>query len=60
MYSHIIIGSQVTLSSDDALAELKTYEAKIKAEGVSSSFPKYGACYHFIITYSYVVRLSKH
>ena len=54
--SNINLGAQVTLSPDGALAELKTYEAKIRAEGVSSSFPKYGACYHFIITYSYVVR----
>lgn len=36
-------GAQVTLSPDGALAELKTYEAKIRAEGVSSSFPKYAA-----------------
>ena len=34
-------GAPVTLSKADARAELEQYEAKIKAEGVASSFPKY-------------------
>lgn len=35
-------GGQVTLSPEDALAELRSYEAKIHAEGVPNAFPKYG------------------
>ncbi|EED88651.1 predicted protein [Thalassiosira pseudonana CCMP1335] len=34
-------GQTVTLSPQDALAELKVYEAKIKEEGVDGSFPRY-------------------
>jgi len=34
-------GAQVTLSPEDAMAELKQYEAKIKSEGVAEAFPKY-------------------
>ena len=34
-------GQQITLSPEDALAELQQYEAKIKAEGIVESFPKY-------------------
>mmetsp|Transcript_3858 Transcript_3858/g.5927 ORF Transcript_3858/g.5927 Transcript_3858/m.5927 type:complete len:117 (-) Transcript_3858:215-565(-) len=34
-------GEQVTLSPQDALAELQQYEARIKAEGVHTAFPKY-------------------
>lgn len=29
------------MSPDDALSELRGYEAKIRAEGVQESFPKY-------------------
>jgi len=36
-------GEQVTLSPQDALAELQSYEARIKAEGVHSAFPKYAS-----------------
>ena len=36
-------GEQVTLSPQDALAELQSYEAKIKAEGVHSAFPQYAS-----------------
>ena len=36
-------GAEVTLSPEDALAELQSYEARIKAEGVNDAFPKYGA-----------------
>ena len=36
-------GEQVTLSPQDALAELQSYEAGIKAEGVHSAFPKYAS-----------------
>eukprot|EP00529_Nitzschia_sp_RCC80_P038193 CAMPEP_0113491274 /NCGR_PEP_ID=MMETSP0014_2-20120614/27473_1 /TAXON_ID=2857 /ORGANISM="Nitzschia sp." /LENGTH=75 /DNA_ID=CAMNT_0000385063 /DNA_START=29 /DNA_END=256 /DNA_ORIENTATION=+ /assembly_acc=CAM_ASM_000159 len=35
-------GQQVTMSPDEAMAELKQYEAKIKGEGLNS-FPKYAA-----------------
>ena len=35
-------GREVTLSPDDAMKELKLYEAKILQEGVAS-FPKYAA-----------------
>lgn len=34
-------GEQVTLSPQDALAELQKYEATIKAEGIHTAFPKY-------------------
>ncbi len=34
-------GKQITLSPEDAVVELKQYEAKIKAEGIVDSFPKY-------------------
>ena len=36
-------GEQVTLSPQDALAELQSYEARIKAEGVHSAFPTYAS-----------------
>ncbi len=36
-------GGQVSLSPQDALAELQSYEARIKAEGVHSAFPKYAS-----------------
>lgn len=36
-------GDQVTLSPQDALAELQSYEARIKAEGVHSAFPTYAS-----------------
>ncbi|KAL9179978.1 hypothetical protein ACHAXT_007948 [Thalassiosira profunda] len=36
-------GQQVTLSPEDALTELQSYEAKIKSEGVEAAFPKYAA-----------------
>jgi hypothetical protein len=36
--------AQVTLSPDQALAELQSYEARIHSEGVTSAFPKYGRC----------------
>ena len=36
-------GDAVTLSPEEALAELQRYEAKIKAEGVDTAFPKYAA-----------------
>eukprot|EP00571_Detonula_confervacea_P011714 CAMPEP_0172298682 /NCGR_PEP_ID=MMETSP1058-20130122/1226_1 /TAXON_ID=83371 /ORGANISM="Detonula confervacea, Strain CCMP 353" /LENGTH=115 /DNA_ID=CAMNT_0013007969 /DNA_START=39 /DNA_END=386 /DNA_ORIENTATION=+ len=36
-------GEQVTLSPEEALAELQSYEARIKSEGVSDAFPKYAA-----------------
>ena len=35
-------GAQVTLSPDQALAELRSYEARINSEGVTNAFPKYG------------------
>lgn len=35
-------GAQVTLSPDQALAELQSYEARIISEGVTDAFPKYG------------------
>ena len=35
-------GAQVTLSPDQALAELQSYEARINSEGVTDAFPKYG------------------
>ena len=35
-------GAQVTLSPDQALAELQSYEARINSEGVTNAFPKYG------------------
>lgn len=35
-------GQEVTTSPDDALAELKQYEAKIRQEGLNS-FPKYAS-----------------
>mmetsp|Transcript_34182 Transcript_34182/g.50774 ORF Transcript_34182/g.50774 Transcript_34182/m.50774 type:complete len:134 (-) Transcript_34182:101-502(-) len=34
-------GKEVTLTKDQALAELKQYEAKIKQEGIQESFPLY-------------------
>eukprot|EP00986_Skeletonema_menzelii_P010333 scaffold5032_cov144-Skeletonema_menzelii.AAC.5 len=36
-------GEQVTLSPQDALAELQSYEGRIKAEGVHSAFPQYAS-----------------
>lgn len=36
-------GEQVTLSPQDALVELQSYEARIKAEGFHSAFPKYAS-----------------
>jgi len=35
-------GEQVTLSLQDAMAELQAYESRIKAEGIDNAFPKYG------------------
>ena len=35
-------GEQVSLSPESALEELKSYEARIRQEGVSAAFPKYG------------------
>jgi NIMA-interacting peptidyl-prolyl cis-trans isomerase 1 len=35
-------GAQVTLTPEEALAELKTYESRIKSEGIASAFPTYG------------------
>jgi NIMA-interacting peptidyl-prolyl cis-trans isomerase 1 len=37
-------GEQVTLSPDQALAELQSYETRINSEGVAAAFPKYGRC----------------
>lgn len=34
-------GQPVTLSPEDALAELKTYQQKIQSEGIHDAFPKY-------------------
>lgn len=34
-------GEQVTLSPEQALEELRSFEARIKAEGVHEAFPKY-------------------
>jgi len=34
-------GEQVTLSPEQALEELQSFEARIKAEGVHEAFPKY-------------------
>ena len=34
-------GDQVTMSPEDAMKELKQYEAKIHSEGVDAAFPKY-------------------
>ncbi|KAL7543267.1 hypothetical protein ACHAXR_012575 [Thalassiosira sp. AJA248-18] len=36
-------GAPVTLSPEDALAELQSFEARIKSEGIESAFPKYAA-----------------
>ncbi|KAL7427652.1 hypothetical protein ACHAXM_000936 [Skeletonema potamos] len=36
-------GEQVSLSPQNALAELQSYEARIKTEGVHSAFPKYAS-----------------
>ena len=36
-------GEPVYTSPEDALAELQQYEAKIKAEGIDTAFPKYAA-----------------
>lgn len=36
-------GQEVTLSPNDALKELKQYEAKILQEGIDKAFPKYAA-----------------
>mmetsp|Transcript_17102 Transcript_17102/g.36939 ORF Transcript_17102/g.36939 Transcript_17102/m.36939 type:complete len:117 (-) Transcript_17102:384-734(-) len=36
-------GAQVTLSPEDALAELRLYESRIKSEGIDVAFPKYAA-----------------
>ena len=36
-------GGAVTISPQEALAELQQYEAKIKDEGVDVAFPKYAA-----------------
>jgi hypothetical protein len=35
-------GAQVTLAPPEALAELQSYEARIRSEGVDTAFPKYG------------------
>lgn len=34
-------GEKVTLSPEDALAELREYEQKIQQEGIDAAFPKY-------------------
>ncbi|KAL3799160.1 hypothetical protein HJC23_002288 [Cyclotella cryptica] len=36
-------GEAVMISPQQALAELQRYEAKIKAEGIDTAFPKYAA-----------------
>jgi hypothetical protein len=36
-------GETVTLSPQEALAELQRYEARIKEEGIDVAFPKYAA-----------------
>ncbi|KAG7353780.1 PPIC-type PPIASE domain containing protein [Nitzschia inconspicua] len=36
-------GEQVTLTPEQAMAELKQYEQKIQSEGVRDAFPKYAA-----------------
>lgn len=36
-------GQEISLSPEDAMAELKQYEAKIQQEGVVESFPKYAS-----------------
>ncbi|KAL3783049.1 hypothetical protein ACHAWO_006623 [Cyclotella atomus] len=36
-------GETVTLSPQEALAELQQYEARIKEEGIDVAFPKYAA-----------------
>lgn len=36
-------GEQVLLAPEDAMKELAEYEAKIKAEGVVESFPRYAS-----------------
>lgn len=36
-------GQQVLLSPEQAVAELKQYQARIQSEGVAESFPKYAA-----------------
>ncbi|KAL3809044.1 hypothetical protein ACHAXA_004547 [Cyclostephanos tholiformis] len=36
-------GAQVTLAPPEALAELQSYEARIRSEGVDTAFPKYAA-----------------
>lgn len=35
-------GAPVTLSPEEALVELRSYEARIRAEGVDRAFPTYG------------------
>lgn len=37
-------GAEVTLTPEEAYAELQAYEARIKLEGVDAAFPKYGEC----------------
>lgn len=36
-------GAEVALSPEEALAELQSYEARIKSEGIDAAFPKYAA-----------------
>ena len=36
-------GEQVNLTPQDALAEIQSYDVRIKAEGVHSAFPKYAS-----------------
>lgn len=36
-------GQEITLSPDDAMAELQEYEAKIRQEGIDEAFPKYAS-----------------
>ena len=36
-------GEQVLLTPEDAMKELQEYEAKIKAEGIAESFPRYAS-----------------
>eukprot|EP00578_Thalassiosira_sp_NH16_P012148 CAMPEP_0181116132 /NCGR_PEP_ID=MMETSP1071-20121207/21789_1 /TAXON_ID=35127 /ORGANISM="Thalassiosira sp., Strain NH16" /LENGTH=116 /DNA_ID=CAMNT_0023200359 /DNA_START=153 /DNA_END=503 /DNA_ORIENTATION=+ len=36
-------GADITLAMEEAYAELQSYEARIKSEGVGNAFPKYAA-----------------
>ena len=37
-------GATVSLSPPEAYAELQSYEARIRSEGIDAAFPKYGEC----------------